>query len=513
MSFVCANLAVFVTGFVISLLGWLYGGTRSDVLASTAPWLIFFLAETLFFFPQKRHDETTYQARERVWKSLKHDSLIWVSVVLLGLLAIPFLNKGLCPYCDYKLIKEGINPAPPFGFLPFCVSLEDHYNVFLWFAVALSTLITIRHALTSSGKRMLLKLIVWNGFALAIVGFVQIATGAVGPLWREMINPKTGKVIASVSTFFSTFGYPNMAGDYFTTMFGLALALWRCSLSETDVEAKSNRSPSEKAKRKYFWRRHVALMPAGVFYFAAISTLSRAAIMLVNVILVIGFVHSLVDVTHHMPRKKRVRNSMIALIVVFLAAFFAIVTMPDDVRHEVNTLDTKSVLDRVSGKGQYHTRVANAIWAEHRLFGCGGWGYKHFCGQKMRELDIDLKEMQIRGGINVHNDHLQFLTEHGLVGFGLILAIVLMLVIPIIREWIKLVKAAQFTEKKKAPPKPVQIFALPAPIFFILMTSTATIIHGFGDCPLRSAAVLTLFFASLGIMPGFLPKEYDNVAR
>lgn len=507
MSFVCANLAVFVVAITVSTLGWLYGGMRSDVIASVVPWLLLFLGETLFFFPQKREEETTYQARKRVWKSLKRDSLVWVSVVFMALLAIPFLNKGLCPYCDFKLIHEGINPAPPFGFLPFCVSIADHYNVFLWFAVALLTLITVRHALTSQGKRLVLKLVVWNGFALALLGFVQIVSEAPGPLWQEMKN------VAKAGTFFSTFGYPNMAGDYFTTLFGLSLALWRHSLSEMAAQEKVSRAPSERVKHKNFWRRHIALIPTCMFYFAAISTLSRAAILLVNVILVVGFTHSLISVTHHMHRKQRVRNGMIAIIVVFLSAFFAIITMPEDVRNEVNTLDTQAVLDRVSGKGQYHTRVANAIWGEHRLFGCGGWGYKHFCGQKMRELDIDLKEMQIRGGINVHNDHLQFLTEHGLVGFGLILAIVVLLVMPIVHVWRKLVKTAQFTEKKKAPPKPVQIFALPAPIFFILMTIVATIIHGFGDCPLRSAAVLTLFFVSLGIMPGFLPKEHDNVAR
>lgn len=187
MSFVCGNLAVFVVAFTISLLGWLYGGTRSDVLASVVPWLIFFLAETLFFFPQKHSDETTYQARKRVWKAIKRDALVWVSVAFMALLAIPFLNKGLCPYCDYELIREGISPEPPFGFLPFCVNAEDHYNVFLWFAVALLTLITVRHALTSSGKRLVLKLVVWNGFALAILGFVQIATGAVGQIGRAHV--------------------------------------------------------------------------------------------------------------------------------------------------------------------------------------------------------------------------------------------------------------------------------------------------------------------------------------
>ena len=40
----------------------------------------------------------------------------------------------------------------------------------------------------------------------------------------------------------------------------------------------------------------------------------------------------------------------------------------------------------------------------------------------------------------------------------------------------------------------------------ILAGATATFIHGFGDCPLRSPAVLSLFFIELAAMDGFLPR-------
>ena len=46
----------------------------------------------------------------------------------------------------------------------------------------------------------------------------------------------------------------------------------------------------------------------------------------------------------------------------------------------------------------------------------------------------------------------------------------------------------------------------PAPAFCILVAVTSTLIHSFGDCPLRSPAILTLFFVSLAAIPGFLPK-------
>ena len=46
--------------------------------------------------------------------------------------------------------------------------------------------------------------------------------------------------------------------------------------------------------------------------------------------------------------------------------------------------------------------------------------------------------------------------------------------------------------------------------FCILMAALATFIHGFGDCPLRSAAILALFYVSLASVPGFLPHEASS---
>ena len=168
------------------------------------------------------------------------------------------------------------------------------------------------------------------------------------------------------------------------------------------------------------------------------------------------------------------------------------------------TLNTTAVLDRVTGKGQYHVRVATEIWKKHPIFGVGGWGYKHYCLQYM--TDKELRHVQIVGGANVHNDYLQFLAEHGVVGFGLIIAIILMIVWPIGKIWKDLISAYRFTPPKDQPPQPMQIFVVPAPVFCIVMAAIATLIHAFGDCVLRSPAILSLFIVSLATIDGFLPR-------
>ena len=243
-----------------------------------------------------------------------------------------------------------------------------------------------------------------------------------------------------------------------------------------------------------------------VFFFAALNTLSRAAIILVTVTAVIYFAHTLVVILSRMRKSRRVFVGVWSLVVFGLLVFFAAISMPEKIRREVDTLDDTTMLDRVTGKGQYHAEVATALWKDYKLFGCGGWGYAHLCVPKMQELGIDTKTLQTVGGAYVHNDHLQFLVEHGLVGFGCLVAIVILLLWPVICQWRNMVRDLRFKRSKELPPRPIVIFALPAPVFFILMTALATFIHAFGDCPLRSCAVLDLFFISLAALPGFMPK-------
>lgn len=501
MSFLFDNFAPFAVAAVASVVAWMFGGTRGGLLVPVVPWLFVLLLEVLFCFPQRRPGESTYEARERVWHALRKDPAAWIALGLFVLLLIPFVNNGLCVSCDAQALATGLSADPPVPILPFCVDRIDHHNVVLWFALALPSLLVVRHALTRHGKRLVLELIVWNGTALAALGFLQSALGAPGPLWNTMSG--TGR---AAGDFFSTFGYPNMAGDYFTTLFGLALALWRRNLDDLREARRTKDISSAAAPHpRMFWRKHYFLIPAVVFFYAALNTLSRAAILLVTLSAVVFFLHSFVSFVAHKRKADRVRaGAWTALglgIVIFLSCLFA----PKGLQREVNTLGTTEVLDRVTGRGQYHVRVATEIWKDHVLFGCGGWGYIHFCLPKMTPQE--LKQQQVVGGINVHNDHLQFLAEHGLVGFGALVALVLVLLAPVARTWRMLAREARFMKGPSAPPKPVQLFALPAPAFFVLVTAACTLIHAFGDCPLRSPAVQTLFFVSLAAIPGFLPRH------
>jgi len=539
MRYLYDNVVVLAVFFVLAAFAWLFGGTRSEYLVPVMPWLTAILVEAMVCFPQQHDGETSYEARARVWSALKKDPLVWTSLALIAILLVPFLNVGLCQVCDYPAIAAGADPSPTIPFFPFCVNRMQHLNVVLWFVPSLVALVATKHAMLKRGKRALLSLIVWNGLALGVIGALQQVTHASGPLWLD-------EGIKS-AYFFSTFGYPNMAGDYFTTLFGLSIGLWRWQLddmrrkeSEMNIEtshssshlsaktadgkaddekpAAANAFGKDGVTRHHhhhhsshgvhktvpFWEKHYYLIPALVFFFCALDTLSRAAVMLVTGLAVIFFLHTFVCLFSKMKKAQRVKAMVFSAVTLTLISLCAVTFMPDDLHREVDTIDTTEVLDRVTGKGQYHVRVATEIWKKHPLFGVGGWGYKHFCLQYM--TDKELRQIQKVGGMNVHNDYLQFLAEHGVVGLGLLVAIVLMTVLPGYKIWTALVDIYRFTPPKEQPPRPLKIFVIPAPVFCILLTAVATLIHAFGDCPLRSPAVLSLLLVSLAIIDGYLPR-------
>jgi len=208
-----------------------------------------------------------------------------------------------------------------------------------------------------------------------------------------------------------------------------------------------------------------------------------------------------------MRKARRVTVGVWSMVAFGLLIFLSQVYMPKDLQKEVDTLEATGILDRVTGKGEHHSTTATELWKDHLLFGCGGWGYAHLGRLKLKP-EMRQKVATV-GGINVHNDSLQFLAEHGLVGFGLMVTIVLMLLAPVFFGWKQLVKQCRFKKGKDLPPKPVQIFVLPAPVFIILMTLVSTFIHSFSDCPLRSPAVLTLFVILLAALPGFMPRHEE----
>ena len=475
------NIAAVSVAVLLSALAWVWGGARGDLLPSFVPWLSFLVFEMMLFFPEQLDGESLAMARSRVWSAMKKDACVWLSLGLIVYLAIPFLNERLSPTLE-----------PPIAFLPFCIRRAHHLSVFLWFVPTLLAAIAARHSLCRHGKRLLLELLVWNGVALSVFGFLQLLTGAENPFWTDHHGP--------LRDFFSTFGYPNMGGDYFTALTMLAIGLWRFRENEHLDEDLRRRKPA-----KILWLRHYPAIAVVFLYLGALSTLSRSAILLSTVGVVFLLVLAGMEKLKRLDKARRIRYSGFVFLGAVIITAFALLFTPEKLRQEIDSIDSVEALDRITGRSELHSKAAMDVLWDFPLFGCGGWGYPYYCPEKFLKYEAKPRKYWGPGSANVHNDYLQFLAEHGIVGFMLMFAVFAFLLQPTIVTWVRLAKEVKFV-KHAGLPWPREFFVFPPAGIAVLVAALTTLIHAFGDCPLRSAAVLALLYTEIACLEGFLPR-------
>lgn len=478
---------------LVVLLGWIHGGTRGELLLPVIPWVAGLVLEWLLVYPQAKQEETLMDSRERVWGKLVHDPLTWVSFVFLILLAIPLVNVRPMPVCD-PATGHWTNMPPFIPWLPSCVNPESHRVVLLWFSAGLVAMLAAKHGLLKRSKRILLEAICWNGAALALLGFIQLASGTDKLLWLTQLP----------GYFFSTFGYPNVGGAYFTLIAGLSYGIWLQDVSEHNNLAYVLTEEGDNAERPLYVV-HRMMVPTALCFAAAIATLSRAAILLSVVMAFALLIYTLKFVWDRVQKSTRVTiTATVMAIILSLSALFFTLRL-ESLKKEVHTITWTAIVERVSGAGYYHARVAKQIYGDHPVFGVGGWGYPIYLPQYVTEEDK--KHLQIVGGANVHNDSLQFLAEHGLVGYGLILVVVVLLVLGLIIPTIRFCRVKNLPAKTETRDKgDGWIYRIPPPVIAILMATTATVCHSLGDLPFRAPSVLTVWLLAFVCGTGWIPN-------
>jgi hypothetical protein len=494
-TFVRNVVLVHIAALVLAF-SWIRGGTRPELLLPVIPWLAAFALEFLLIFPQAKSTETLSEARSRVWRALARDPLLYAAIALTVLLTIPLFNVAGAPVFDPAL-KQWLNPRPPVPWLPSCVDANEQAVMLLWFPPVLIAALAAKHGMLKKAKRALFELMCWNGAALALLGFAQQMSGATSILW--------GKAV--LSHFFSTFGYPNFAGAYFTLLFALSAGLWfsRASAPVMDQGVGS----LARAGDASLFQQHYLLVAVLLNFSAAIASLSRAAILLCAVVVLVLGVYMVAGVWQKCGvgghAKLLVAIGMVALLSGLAFTVFA----PLGLSVEVKSITPEAVVERVTGSAYYHGRVAKEILQDHPAFGVGGWGYRHHLMQYL--TPEELPRMQMEGGANVHNDALQFLAEHGWVGFGLMLICVALLVCPLLWQSVRFCKAGQgIGATDNPPPKPAWLYRLPAPLICVFVGAAATVCHSLGDLPFRAPSVMIVWVLAFACVSGFLPSVRKN---
>lgn len=495
MLFFVRNAVVLQILALAAAVSWVHGGTRPDLLIPSVPWLTLLVAEMALVFPQAKSTETLADARLRVWRSLLRDPLLYAALLLAVYLSIPLFNVAGPPRFLAASGKWFI-PFPPVRWLPSCAKADEQAVILLWFLPSLFSALAARHALLKRGKRLLLEGLCWNGALLSALGYWQLFTGAKSVYWGK----------ETFAYFFSTFGYPNFAGAFFTLLFLVSLGLWFGHVSVGLVGPQAGNFARGRDERR-FWSRHRMFFAMFLNLMGAFGSLSRAAILLSVLLGVLYGIYMFIGSWQNAGTGKRMVLMTAAGLVLFVGALSFTILAPPAFKRELVTITPESVLDRVSGAG-YHPHVAWEIFRDYPLFGVGGWGYPHY--QRMYMRTEDFKHFQTVGGVNVHNDVLQFLAELGAVGTGLVLLAVFCLVVPLLAEQLKLSKhLSRPRENDSKVPRPKWFYKLPPEELGVVFGCAATVLHSLGDLPFRTPSIQIVWFCALACASGFIPRPHD----
>lgn len=500
--FVKFGIALHVA-LLIVYASWAKGGS-SPYYSWALPWLSLGIIEMMFLLPPAKEFENPATATKRMLRNIFLDPVTYIGIALIGFLTVQWANGPRIRSVD----EDGslVFSDPPCPSLPFCVEQDLSLQVLFWFIAIVIAVIAVRHALKPSARYLLLKLIVANGALLAILGFAQNPTFA-----------QSGKILWCIPVdvyFFSTFGYPNHAGAFFELVTALNIGLVIRALG--DVEHSEGLG----------WMS-IALLAniAG-----ALGSLSRASLLLTGGILIIGLLYAMVYLFRRIPAGKYMSLVIFSVIIIAAGAAFALMPgsplaketatiIPDDAVAESAELSSGLIEDdsipstdqSIIGKiwnsvykksdRKLLADSALSIWKKYPWAGVGGWGFRQFVVGEVGEEQWDY--LKSAGRANVHNDAIQFLCEHGAIGFGLMLAIFVALIVHTVMRFPGLRRSVDFSTGNKR-----SWFASVSPVVWMTFAGCgAVIVHSTLDLPFRSVAISLIFFVSLACLPAFLPRE------
>ncbi len=473
MSSLVRHFVVIHVAALVVYTSWAFAGTRVAWLWPIA-WLTLGVIEAMVVAPALAGDESYADARRRMACGVVRDPLFIVGALLTLFLAFQGFNgpRALSFVAEREMWQFG---DPPLRGLPSGVAILESVQLLAWFPPAIVAALAVRHALDAAGRRLMLRVLVWNAAALSLLGCLHVAGG-----WKQIYG-----VIPIDAQFFASFGYPNHAGAFFTFTLVLGLGSW--------LHERESRLPYADTM----------LAALALIFAAAVLCLSRTSILMGLAVALAGGAFAFVRVWPSLRPGGRI-------VVPFVSAFLAILgslamfgNYPGNpVRRELGTLTVSGLFRQVWERAfELLVPAAIAIWRDNPWYGVGGWGFRHFVPLY---LTPDQHRKLFVGAANVHNDFFNFLAEHGAVGTGLLLLAGLILLVPLLR---------------RLPPARARRAALACGASvgllrgFVLVALLLLLCHSAIDLPFRCPAVIQTVLIALAAAGGLCGDARRAAAR
>lgn len=548
-------IVVSLVALLFTLLTWLGAGTVAPWLSPWALWMTLLLAECALLIPEQRPNESLFDARRRVWHGLLCDPLTWLTIALLIFLTIQWVNA--CTYLEWNIEKKAwdvVSPAfeslrhpltdqalqlrpaditkpsyylvsteVPWPWLPWSYRANEARGVLFWFAPVLVALLAVRHALTSSSKRLLMVYGCVMTSVLAIAGIIQYAFDADFLCWGRKVN----------AIFFATFGYPNHAACFFPAMMlaSIGIGLWTvehrehtrlkawpfwitailCALSAVLSGSRAGMLFTVAICAftvLYIPLRYLMSWPVRTRWLCLLLLLAVAGITLGTV----GFRVYAISANQERTAALKEAKTEEAHFEASKRPQYAAMPWLDPVIKEIMETDWQDLLkDPVVARSGYQGTLALRQFHDYPWFGTGAWSFRWLNINYINQDDpVERKWLKSRMGVgqaNVHNDTLQYLAEHGIVGFGLMLGCIAALVIPFL---IQFFKSPAYTVSDEQADR-FYLNRLNVYYVFAMIATFQIAFHSFFDLVFRSPACMMLYGLLFVCAPGFLLRTRTHI--
>jgi hypothetical protein len=334
---------------------------------------------------------------------LWRDPVFAAGLLFLAYLSLQWWNSGRILYFDAGW-SQWRHAPPPVPGLPSGFVRSETAQMIAWFFPPWVLALALRSPFVGGqARRTILRIIVWSGGLLALLGVVQFAAGVKAPF-------AAGN---SASPFFASFGYTNHAAAFFLMI--AALAAGQLYRETVRVDRPVSRPLA------------VSLVLALVLCLVGVNlSLSRAGVILswVFAFFAAGFV-----LWYGWPVLSKARRVKYAAAAagLLLALALGVAGMADAAILGEFGIGSRAAGDsrppgalNLSMGGREKLRALGwRVWSEAPLFGVGGWGFRHRAAFQLSPEAWDL--LKRKGWANVHCDPLQYAAEFGLIGsaFGL----------------------------------------------------------------------------------------------
>jgi hypothetical protein len=407
------------------------------------------------------------------WRALWRDPITPIGMLFLLLLLVQWWNSSR-PLMFEPLLQAWVCGPPPVPFLPASVSRPDAAEMLRWFFPVWAIALATRHLVTAEDHRPLLNAILTAAALLAGGSIIQFA---IATHWR------CGQ-IPSRSYFVTSFGYANHAGSFFVLCF--------CITMGGMLSALLNHRPT----RTKLWTLLCCLLSFG----GLLISLSRSAALLAIVISVCSVIYVVTYRSAESTLAVKFSRLMVSLAIATAAFLLMFPLIGDPVVDELSKRQSKTVDLSLPANWAYsagysirplYRKIAVSVLRDNFWFGAGGWSVRHlgilYVPRNQQRL------LQTPGAANTHNDTLQFLSEFGVIGVGLLWAGVCIIAAPLFRH------RARIWHSPK--------------LVFSLLGLLAVTIQSVVDIPFRSPAILFLWTLILGLAASGICRREDRPVR